>query len=80
MYSKIVLYRQNSSFFIWEKSLFKKLDLIGLAFRCKSIDVIDELNFNETIVDPKDPNDYKLYKNKIEIDLPVIQQDRTFKK
>ena len=42
--------------------------------------MIDDLNFNETIVDPKDPNNYKLYKNRIEIDLPVIQQDRTFKK
>ena len=42
--------------------------------------MIDDLNFNETIVDPKDPINYKLYKNRIEIDLPVLQQDRTFKK
>ena len=53
------------------KSLLKKLDLIGLDFRYKSIYVIDDLNFNATIVDPKDPNDYKLYKNKMEIDFPV---------
>ena len=51
-------------FYTWEKSLFNKLDLIGLAFRYKTIAVIKDLNSNETIVDPKDPNDYKLYKKK----------------
>ena len=43
-----------------------QLSLMALAFHSKSIAVVEDLNFNETIVDPKNPEDYKLYKNRME--------------
>ena len=43
-----------------------QLSLMALAFHSKSIAVVEDLNFNETVVDPKDPKERAIYKDRME--------------